>query len=240
MRLTKRENLLRLLRGEEPEWVPVSLNCSQWFGHHQREDSLPSELKGLDYIGALKALDFDIFSRNHDGGIVGTRPNVREEVIKTETPLGQKVVTHLHTTAGTLTQERQEQRAQSTWHDDAFFVKDWNEDGEAFTAYVEDTTMHWDEKVFEKIDAAIEDDGVFNLPVWGSPLKFFHWNFGLEGSCYFVMDEPEDAKRLADLYWEGLRSQLERMAKHPRVQSIIIMDNLDTPFYPPELAKTFG
>ena len=54
--LTRRENLLRVLHGEAPAWVPCALNLWQWYGHHPRCGTLPPELRETrDQVDALRA-----------------------------------------------------------------------------------------------------------------------------------------------------------------------------------------
>lgn len=228
-----------MLHGESVDWTPVSINFAQWYGHHKKYESLPEEIRDLSYIQAMKFLGCDIFSRNHPAGLREKRAGVEIQETESVTQMGRRVTSTFHTPKGKLISERQEQKEQSTWHDEVFLVKDWEEDGEAYRSLLESAKYEWDESVFESIQAEIGDDGIFNLPVWGSPLKRFHHDFGLEGTCYFLMDEPEQAKELAEIYWANLRPCLIRMSEHPEVHSIIIMDNLDTPFYPGSLTEEF-
>ena len=68
--LTRKENIKKVLARQVPDWVPFSINFYQWFCHHQTFNMLPEELKiAGDYIGAMKILGGDIFSRNVDGGL---------------------------------------------------------------------------------------------------------------------------------------------------------------------------
>ena len=53
------------------------------------------------------------------------------------------------------------------------------------------------------------------------------------------MDEPAAAAAVCDAYWQKLRPVLERVAAHPAVASAILMDNVDTPFYPPNMLSDY-
>ena len=240
MNLTRKENLRRVLRGEPQVWVPFAINFGQWFAHHQQFGSLPPALRGCtDYIDAQKALGCDIFSRNLDGGVAECNPRFVPRVTTTASPIGPRTVTEFVTPHGTLWTVHQSQVALSTGYQEEYFVKDWARDGAAFRAVLEQREYDWNEDVFQATRQRVGDDGIVNVHCGCTPLKFLHVNFGLDHTCLFVLDHPEAARELCDLYWAKLRPVLERLAKHPDVESVILMDNVDTPFYPPALAAVY-
>ncbi len=240
MNLTRKENLRRVLRGEPPAWVPFAINFEQWFTHHQKFGLLPPALRGCaDYINAQKILGCDIFSRNLNGGFVERNPRLAPRVTTTETPLGQRSVTEYDTPQGTLRTVYQGQAALTTGHVEECLVKDWARDGAAFRIMLEQREYDWNEDVFQATRQRVGDDGIINVSCGCTPLKFLHWSFGLDHACLFIMDYPEVARELCDLYWAKLRPVLDRLAKHPDVESVILQDNVDTPFYPPSLAAVY-
>lgn len=240
MKLTRKENLRKTLRGEAPRWVPFALNFAQWFQHHRTFGSLPPELQNCeDYVDAMKALDCDIFSRNLDGGF--RERNTQVEVVKEITPgaTGPRIEQLWTTPHGTLREVCQHQSALSTSYEVEYPVKDWETDGKAFRYLLEQVEYSWDEKAFHAINDKIGDDGILNVRIGSSPLKMLHQNFGLDGACLFLLDYPDEAKEICALYWSKIRPVWEQIAAHPDVEATIIMDNVDTPFYPPSLAREF-
>lgn len=238
--LTAADNLRRVLKGEKPAWVPFAPNFDQWFGHHRKNGTLPAEIAGCqDYIAASMAMGFDIFSRNHDGGYreKDTGCNTEEQV--EELGIGRRTAYLTPTPYGTLRCVLQEQRAITTVHVEEYPVKDWATDGAAFRYAFERTEFTWDEQPFVRTVQRIGNAGLAMLPLGGTPLKFLHQKFGLDGACLFVADYPDDAKALCDDYWARLRPLVVRAAEHPSVEVVILMDNIDTPFYPPDLARRY-
>lgn len=238
--MTKRENLMRVLAGEEPAWVPFAMNFAQWFVHHTRFGTLPTELRGCgSYIDAMKILGCDIFSRNLDGGYRERDTLLKVQEHDEPSATGPRRTIAYETPYGRLEMVRTQQVALTTSHEESHFVKDWSRDGDAFRYLLEQRAYDWDEEVFDAVDRAVGDDGLVNVPVACTPLKMLHLNFGLAYSCLFLMDEPDAAQALCDTYWAGVRPLVERLARHPRVASAILMDNVDTPFYPPDLARRY-
>jgi hypothetical protein len=237
---TRRENLLTLLRGGRPQWTPCTINLSQWFDHHQTFHSLPDELKNAqNHLEALRHLGCDIFSRNLDGGWRAEYQGVEQEH---RTEPGQEGPTHIrivHTPFGDLRHIQASQSKQSTSYAVEDLVKNWEQDGDAILWMTQRLRCHWDAQTFEAIDDRIGDDGLVLLPVTGTPMKMVHQTFGLDGACLFLMDHPQAAKKLCDLYWQACLPALEQIAAHPRVAAICLMDNVDTPFYPPSLCADF-
>lgn len=238
--MTRRENLLRVLRGQAPAWVPFAMNFAQWYAHHHTFDSLPEALRGCSsYIQAMKVLGCDIFSRNLDAGYAERDTVLTPREHDEPGPTGPRRTICYDTPHGTLTMVRQQQTALSTSHEEEHFVKDWGTDGDAFRYLLSQRRPEWDERVFDAVDREIGDDGLVNVPAGCTPLKMLHHNFGLAYACLFLSDHPREALSLCDDYWSRLRPVLERLARHPRVASVILMDNVDTPFYPPSLARVY-
>jgi len=238
---SRRDNLRRTLAGESPAWVPFSPNFKQWFDHHQTFGSLPPELRGCkSYLQAMKALDCDIFSRNIDGGCRVRDVQLPPHVEQTEGATGPRVVTTYQTPHGDLRMVHQKQTKLSTEYEEEYLVKDWEKDGDAFRSLLEQREYSWDEAAFCETHRLVGDDGIVNVACAYTPLKMLHHNFGLEYTCCFVIDHPEAAKEICEVYWQAkVRPLLDRLARHPLVESVILMDNVDTPFYSPGLAAEY-
>lgn len=237
---TRRQNMRAVLSGQMPAWVPFAINFEQWFRHHKRFGTLPDELRHCDtYIDAQKALGCDIFSRNLDGGYRGIDTRIAPQITRTPADTGDRTITEYHTPRGTLRSVEQEQAAISTSHQEEYFVKDWDTDGEAFECFLDQREYRWDTNAFIKTDRQVGDWGLVNVPFACTPLKFLHWHFGLEYTCLFINDYPDVAKRICNIYWKKIRPCLLELADHPRVESVCLMDNVDTPFYPPGIAREY-
>lgn len=236
--MTRRENLRAVLRGQEQAWVPFAINFDQWFGHHKTFGTLPDELRNCEtYIDAQKALGCDIFSRNLDGGFREIDTRIESKFTRIKTDIGLRTITEYHTPRGTLRGVLQQQAAISTCHNEEYFVKDWEIDGPAFEYYLDQHEYRWDAGAFIRTDDQVGDWGIVNIPLACTPLKFLHLNLGLEYTCLFINDYPEAARRICDTYWEKVRPCLVQLAEHPRAESACLMDNVDTPFYPPNIAR---
>lgn len=239
--LTRKENLRRVLAGQTPAWVPFALNFAQWFAHHQKFGPLPAELAGCgDYLDAMKALGCDIFSRNLDGGVRRDYGPIKPEISVESAATGPRTTTIYHTPYGALRSVWQEQTALSTSHEEEYFVKDWASDGDAFRWLIAHSRSWWDREAFARANSRLGDDGILNVPCFCTPLKMLHLNFGLEYSCLFTMDYSSVAKQLCDEWWgQTVRPVLETLAADAEVESVCLMDNVDSPFYTPELAEEY-
>jgi len=240
MKLTRRENLRRTLRGEEPAWVPFSPNFAQWFIHHQKFGTLPAELQGCgDVVDAMKAAGCDIFTRWIDGGVRVSDTKLERLIATEHAATGDRFTTTFKTPFGDLNSVTQRIDAITSSHQEEYMVKDWSRDGDAFRCLLDQREYTWDEAAFIASDDRLGDDGIVNVSCGCTPLKFLHLTFGLDHTCLFAMDEPDTAREICDIYWKKVRPVIERLADHPRVESVILMDNVDTPFYPPSLVEQF-
>lgn len=237
---TRRENLIRLLQGQPPQWTPCSINVAQWFAHQRQFNKLPDELRDAqDHLDAMKTLGCDIFSRNVDAGFGGSAPGVEIEQRTEPGDEGPRHITRIHTPHGLLESIRQEQTALSTSYDVKDLVSDWPTDRQAYLHYAQRRQFHWDEQAYRDLDQRVGDDGVVLVPIGGTPLKKLHMDLGLDHSMLFIMDYPDDAKALCDLYWQQMTPVLKQLAGAETVHAVVLMDNLDTPFSPPSLARDY-
>lgn len=237
---TKRDNLRQVLKGEPPEWVPFALNCAQWYRHHCDHGTVPDELSTCtDYIDVLKALDADIFTRNVDAGVRTDHEDVEPLIEQSQGSQGPRTTTRWRTPHGELRQVHETQTKLSTGYMVEDLVKDWERDGEAYLWLLERLRFTWDADQFDAIDRKIDDDGLVLVPVGHTPLKHLHVDFGLDNACLFMLDHPEAAQKVCDLFWQRLWPVLEVLAAAPRVEAVCLMDNVDAPFYPPDLARQY-
>ncbi len=237
--MTGRENLLRVLRGEKPGWVPCSINVNQWFGHHQRFGLLPEELKGSQTnFDVMKQLGCDLFVRM-DGGLRGAEGGPPWENVVEAGSLGKRTIRKVSTPFGELRSVCQEQEQFSSVYQEEDLIKDWERDQKAYRWVLERSRAVWDAQAFARSQAIVGDQGLVLASTWCTPLKKLHHDFGLDGACLFVMDQPEEAQELCDLFWRGLWPGLQQMAASDEVTAVCFEDNVDTPFYPPGMMERY-
>jgi hypothetical protein len=238
--LTRRENLRLALSGQTPQWVPCSLNFKQWFDHKVQTGSLPAKLRGVtDYIEAMRRLDCDIFTRNVNAGVNMVDRTTPMQRDRQKNAMGIRTALRYDTPHGPLHAVIQQQADLATDHQEEHFVKDWSRDGAAFMHVLDQIAYEFDEAHYESLNRRVGDDGIVNVPCGTTPLKFLHIMFGLEYASMFMMDEPDAADEVCRRYWSKLWPVYERLARAPHVESAILMDNVDTPFYPPVLAQRY-
>jgi hypothetical protein len=232
--MTKRENLLRLVRGQRPAWVPCSLNVGQWYLHHRKFGSLPAELAGAQsHTDVMRWLDCDLFTRN-PAGVQDRLEGAAWHTLTETGALGPRTTDTLRTPHGTLSRLTEEQTQYTASYAVEDLVKDWAQDRRAYRWMLERLTFSWDRGIFEQTLRLIGDDGVVMASLPHTPLKRLHIDFGLDGACLFIMDHPEEAQEVCDLYWSRLWPVIQELAADPRIECICFGgDNVDAPFYPP-------
>jgi uroporphyrinogen-III decarboxylase len=72
-----------------------------------------------------------------------------------------------------------------------------------------------------------------------SPLKMLHLAMDPIHSVYFLMEEPEFAKRLIDLH-EKAQLDVVTQCVNKGVKAVMAMDNLDTMFHPPDYVQEYS
>lgn len=237
---SRRENLRRVMRGDDPVWTPCTINLSQWFDHRVYTNTLPSDLADAkDHIDAMRRLGCDIFSRNFDGGVVESFEGIEPEQITEPGRLGPRSITRFHTPHGILQRITEQQTQFSSSYEVEDLVKDWPRDRKAYLWLLERRRCRWKKERFTKVSGRVGEDGLAMIPLARTPLKQLHIDLGLDYSCMFVMDEPEDAKAICDLFWRTTRPVIEQIADDDAVEVACLMDNVDIPFYPPALCGRY-
>lgn len=237
--MTKRENLLRVIHGERPAWMPCSLNINQWYAHHKRFNALPEELAGTETsLDAMRILGCDIFIRNQ-GGVQEQLAGGRWDVQTVQGDLGPRTTHRVDTPHGTLQRISEYQDALTTAYEMEDLVKDPEQDLKAYRWLLEHTQYVWDRNIYQQSVKMVGEDGLVLAEVFTSPLKRLHMDMGLDGACLFMADTPELAREMCDIYWSRFFPAIEQMAKDPAVQILCISDNVDTPFYSPAVIAEY-
>ena len=239
--MTRKQNLLNMLSGRKPEWVPCSINLWQWHKHHKAFGTLPEELlhTGSD-LDAMKLLGCDFFTRNVPCQPAEFYEGLAVEEERIRQPMGMRTIRVLRTPHGDLRQVHQEQAAMTTGHDMEHCVHDWETQGRAYLYALERLRFTWDRELFARTHAEVGEHGLIMLPVGQTPLKRLHIDFGLEYASVFMMLHPEAAKICCDAYWAHLWPMLCEVAEEERVHAAILMDNVDTPSTPRTCAGSTG
>jgi hypothetical protein len=238
--MTRKQNLLNMLAGRKPEWVPCSLNLWQWHKHHKTFGTLPEELMGTESdLDAMKVLGLDFFTRNVPCQRMECFEGLEVETESIRQPLGMQTTRILRTPHGDLRQVSQEQAAMTTAHEMEHFVHDWETQGRAYLYALERLRMTWDRELFARTLAEVGDHGLIMMPVGETPLKRLHMDFGLEYASMFMMLHPEAAKTCCDAYWAHLWPMLCDVVEADGLHAVVLMDNVDTPFYPPNLCGQY-
>ena len=232
--MTKRENLLRLVHGQRPAWVPCALNVGQWFLHHRNFGSLPAELADArDSVDVMRRLGCDLFIRNPSGVLDRQEGGAWQTTTETGS-LGPRTTDTLRTPHGVLSRLREEQTQYTASYAVEDLIKAWPQDRRAYFWMLERLTFSWDQGIFEQTRRQIGDEGVVMASLPPTPLKRLHLDFGLDGACLFIMDCPQEAQEVCDLYWSRLWPVIRELAADPRVEVVCFgSDNVDAPFYPP-------
>ena len=237
---TKRQNLIDLLAGRTPRWTPCSINLAQWYVHHRSRGTLPEELRQTrTHVDALKALGCDIFSRNCDSGFRERRDGFEAVTTIQPGPHGPRTIERLDTPHGSLRRVVEAQTEISTHYTVEDLVKDWSREGQAYLWQLQRTHYAWDRAVFDESQSQVGDEGIVLAGVGCTPLKRLHVDFGLDHACLFIVDQPDAAKTVCDIYWQRLWPVLQDMADDDRIHAACRMDNVDAPFYPPDLCELY-
>lgn len=237
---TRKDNILAMLRGEKPRWVPCSINFNQWYQHHKKFNTLPAELAGTaDYLDAMRVLGSDFFTRNVATGVRHDYEGV--EITRTTEPgnEGPRNITTYHTPYGKLRSISETQTRLTTSYQVEDLVKDWDAEGKAYMWLLERMRVQWDRATAYRTIDRIGDDGIAMIALEFTPLKHLHVVFGLDHACLFAMDHPDESRAICDLYWQKLWPVIEEVAADDRVHAGILMGNIDTPFYPPHFCDLY-
>jgi hypothetical protein len=230
--LTRRENLLRVLRHERPAWIPVTGHCDPYNQPSQEgmDAGLRVQLRKVEWcdestVAFSRALGLDITDY--------LSPPVRctrRQVSQTVRREGTDTITLWHTPAGELREVSRQVRADGTSYVCEHLVKG-PEDLAALVALFEDEQWVHDEALAEKIRsrrALIGDDGVLMLFLPGTSLGMMYRVYtSVETLAYLWADVREDLHHLLGVMERTYRAQFQ-IAAASDADVLVGMDDTST------------
>lgn len=249
MILSPKENIEKILENDHPSRIAYAPNYWQWFEHHKNHSILPNEIKYcetqldlFDYLG-LDVFSRNIYCRQDEAWFGGICDEYFEDVTKTITisSSGNNKVTQKEYLLGTekLTEKLMYVFDESTIVQREFLISDYKVQGHLLEKYVASRKWKFNPAKFEAINQKVGEKGVIIVGDFFSPLKMLHMTLGPVNTVYFLMEEPEFAKRLLDLH-EKAQLELVRQCVNSGVRVIMAMDNLDTMFHPPFFVEAYS
>lgn len=232
-----------VLQRHRPARIVYGPNYWQWFSHHQRHGTLPTELRHLQtQLELLDFLDVDVFSRNTYcdqrrcwfGGLCDLAWDDGVHVTETELPVGADLVIErtFRTRVGDLTERQRYMHEQSTLVQQKFMVDDYTAQVDQYEQLVGARRWKFVPSRYERAQRQVGDRGIVIAGELYSPLKMLHLDMGPENTTYFLMDQPDRARELLHIH-ETAQLDLVRQMVDAGVPAMMAMDNLDTVFHTP-------
>ena len=242
--MTKRENLIKALRCEMPEWVPI---CGHVDNYNQpARDGMDPELnKALGTVnwgdeGTVlfsRYLDLDIMDWYGGAPVRTIRHNVTVEW-KRE---GADTTTVWHTPRGDLRDVIRQCRDDGTSYRLEHLLNG-PQDLPAFASIFEDETFEVAPDRVERLarrKALIGDDGIIALPVFSTPLGMLIRAYaGVATTAYLTVDAP-DALRDLFAVMEDNYTRFLRLAVQYDGDVIITVDDTSTTTISPAMFETY-
>ena len=213
MATTRRENMLRVFRHEEPEWVPITTICDNYSRPIDMPDGILDSNEGVSATLALaRYFDIDIWDRcnayTENYRNVDYR-NTTEGSVRTqqwETPYG--VITSRHKAVRSRNPSGEEDRVTS-WAPCEWPIKS-SKDFKAFAHIAENTEYEFHPDEVAKRSLELGDRGILALSAPSSPLGMcVRAYMGVETLGFAYYDHPNEFRDLleliADKYYEAYR-----------------------------------
>lgn len=236
--MTKKERLLTVLKGEVPDQIPFSPNIGQWFEYNKNNGTLPQDLKDCnDNLDAQLKLECDIFSRNLSNF------SQIEYNCETET-LGEgddekRIQTHIiHTPYGDLSNTLVYEKKIATWYEKKHYFVDFEKQFKAVKYCIENTDYHFNYQEYDSIEQRVGDRGLILVPITETPLKKLHILAGQENATYMLFDYEDELLELFELHTQKVLDYTKQALKTNAV-AFILMDNVDSLFYPPHFFEKY-
>ncbi|MCE9616085.1 MAG: hypothetical protein K8T26_17575 [Lentisphaerae bacterium] len=237
--LTRRENLLRVLRHERPAWIPVTGHCDPYNqpSHEGMDAGLRETLKKVEWcdestVAYSRALGLDITDF-----LAPPVSCTRRQVAKEVRHEGADTLTIWHTPAGDLREVSRQTRDDGTSYVREHLVKG-PEDLAALAALFEDEQWSHDEALAEKIRARralIGDDGVVMVFMPGTPLGMMYRVYtSVEALAYLWADARDDLQSLLGVMERTYMEQF-RIAAASAADILVGMDDTSTTVISPAM-----
>lgn len=242
------EQVLRVLRGNEPDRFVYAPNYWQWFAHHKNHGTLPSEIAHCEtQLDMTRYLGLDVFSRNvycdqrraWYGGLAETVWDGVEAESTERMDGSDLVIDRLYRTSkGDLTERLRYVWDESTLVQEKFLLDDYASQLDAFEELVRARRWRFLSERYEDEQAKVAGDGVVVAGELHSPLKMLHFAMGPVETVYLVSDYPKRAMDMMKLHEEAQVDLVRQMAE-AGVPAVMSQDNLDTMFHPPAYLEQY-
>ncbi len=249
MKLSPKDEIGLVLKNEVPSRFIFAPNYWQWFAHHKNHGILPEEIRHCDtQLDMISFLGADVFSRNiyckQDeawiGGICDEYLEDGEIVTSIEPDGSNKTISREYRfTSGKLSEKLTYVFDESTIVQKDFLVTDYKEQNSLFEQLVASRKWKFNKAKYEKVCQEVGERGVNIVGDLFSPLKMLHFTMGPINSVYFLLENPDFAKRVLDLH-EKAMLDLAAQCVQNGVPVIMSMDNLDTIFHPPHFVEAYS
>lgn len=241
--ISARENLLRVFRGERPEWIPINGHVDQY--NQPDRTGMDPELDAA--LGTVRWGDDSaiVFSRYLGLDIMEWFPGVcrsRRQRVTIETRQeGDETISVWRTPAGELRQRRRHSPEAGAWYTLEHLVKS-ADDLPALAAAFEDEVVELNPERVAQLAQRRElvgDDGVVGLRLPGTPLgMLLRFHAGVDTVAYVHADAPGDLAALLAVM-EATHQQHYRLAATLDADALVAMDDTSTTTQSPAMFETY-
>ena len=249
MRISSKENIVKILNNQIPSGFVYAPNYWQWFSHHKNHGILPDEIKHCKtQLDLLNYLGVNVFSRNiycrqeeyWFGGICEEYFEDGTMITNTETYGHNKITKRdYHLNKGILSEKLEYLFDESTIVQKEFLITDYLSQADLLEQFVSSRKWRFNKIRYDQICRTVGDSGIVIVGEFFSPLKMLHIAMGPVNSVYFLMEQPEFSSRILALH-EAAQLDLVRECVVNGVNVLMSMDNLDTMFHPPDYVEAYS
>lgn len=243
--LTRKENLLRVLRHEMPEWIPITGHVDPYNqpGRDGMDPVLADQLANVRWgdestVRFSQYLEIDVM----DWFSPPVRRRAWSELEVEHRREDGDTTTIWHTPLGELRQVQRQCRADGTSYCVEHFVKS-ADDLPILAAVLEHETVEVDadrQAELVRRRALIGDDGIISFPLPGTPLGMMLRVYaGIETTAYLTVDAPEALRDLFAVMEENHLRQY-RLAASMDGELLIGVDDTSTTTQSPAMFEAFN
>lgn len=242
--LTRRENLLRILRHEQPEWIPIATHVDPYNQPHRAgmDPALAEKLGTVQWgdeatVTFSRYFDLDIM----DFCMLPISVTQRRVTIEYE-QVGERTITRWKTPKGELRQVQRFSPDTGMWYTEEHMVKDVA-DLPLLAAVFEDQEVALNPDAVAMLtarQALIGDDGLMQFALSGTPLgQMIRVHAGVETVAYLYADGAAEMHALFAVMEEAHREQFALTAAQPFADCLLTMDDTSTTTQSPAMFEEF-
>lgn len=231
--LTRRANLLKTLRHEKPEWIPLTGHVDPYNqpAAAGMDPELARTLRAVKWsdestVAFSRYLDLDIMDWFGLPGVQARRANVQVETEKKD----RRTITRWHTPKGKLRQVQCFSPETNMYYTEEHLLKS-KEDLAVFMAAVENTTYAIapnERDVYRRRRELIGEDGIMLITMQGTPLgQLIRIHAGVENTAYLWADARDELTALFRVMTEADLRRAELMATL-EADAIVMVDDTST------------